>query len=318
MEDFPLYSIDDVAEHTAIQFGYLYILGRNPENVSVIESGASAGLTIKQTREALLACSEYRGKRLIESLAINFKTQLDELPLRAEQGHATDEVIVLQTSDASRYFEMLTIGVKHHEQWARARGLDYRAFVGIKRGAYPHHATYNRTHLLWELVQARFQGWVLYLDADVLITSLDFDLKGHLDALRRQGKCMLLHTVYDNTSPNYNWWDINAGAFAIDLSNATARLIIQLWSHIYREMVSDDDYKRATQWEDIINDQTSLSAILQLIANQLKDTEAFQLCQFQHEWATQVLRSFPTGISSTEELVQRTERLRELSNKIIS
>src|SRR4051794_34277184 len=90
------------------------------------------------------------------------------------------KAVLIQTSDAVAYAPMLVTTSRTTREFSRRHGLEYRQFVGIKFGQFPWHSTYNRIHMMAELLAEGHQGWVLYLDADAYIYDLDFPIMEYL------------------------------------------------------------------------------------------------------------------------------------------
>lgn len=110
-------------------------------------------------------------------------------------------------------------------------------------------------------MRSDFRGWVFYVDADSIFSDPSWDVPSLLRKLREEGKFLLGHDVLDVTDSRYQWYEINDGTFAIDLASPYSREIIRAWRSLY-DALSDEDYRRASSWDSIINDQDSLQAIL--------------------------------------------------------
>jgi hypothetical protein len=198
---------------------------------------------------------------------------------------------------------------QYNRIFARDHKLEYENFLGIKRGVHPHHAMFNRIHMLKELVDDDFRGWVIYVDADAIIIDREFPIGEYLSDLRASGKVMALHSVGDA-----NWWNVNDGCFAIDLRTGQARSLVRAWAGIYTDLYSLGDYLSATDWASIIDDQTSLHLVLQQF--KMRDYIAVTDLQGAHGFVRQALRR-QSNVSSTDlELSERREALMKLGQSI--
>jgi hypothetical protein len=54
----------------------------------------------------------------------------------------------LQTADPEKYARLLEVSARSTRAFCAIHGHQYDAFVGLKRGRYPWHATFNRIDLL--------------------------------------------------------------------------------------------------------------------------------------------------------------------------
>lgn len=164
-------------------------------------------------------------------------------------------VEIIQTSDAEQYVNMLSLGRDVNQLYARYQQLDYSYFVGIKRGFFPWHATFNRILILHERFLAGYTGWLFYLDADAYVYDLAFDLKHYLT--QHEDKA-LIAAAGGETGES---WDINIGVFLINLAHREANRLIEAWYNNFMS-TSDDELRDAEHWEDIQEDQSRLHDIL--------------------------------------------------------
>lgn len=307
------YKIHSKTDEAAVRLAYLMLLNREPENKKVIDEAILSQKTIGALREALMASSEFKSKPIENVVGLylsNFLQHQRECGLDKKNRAST--IKILQTSDAKRYKKLLQASAVYNKLYAVAEDIEYQSFVGIKRGFHPHHAMFNRIFLLRELVLNNYTGWVFYLDADAFVSAPSFSLREKLSDLREKNKSFWLHTVRAEEDPNYNWWDINTGCFAIDLGSSAGRSVVVAWSNIYRMFYSDNDFVDAASWGDLIDDQYSLSMIIRYF----KMENSIQLERFQTNWVTQVLRSNANGISSDEELAQRQQLISQLGDNV--
>ena len=107
-------------------------------------------------------------------------------------------------------------------------GYEYEAFVGLKRGRRPWHATFNRIDLLNEALDASFDGWIVYLDADAFVVDLNFDFTAYL---RRHALAPLIARAVDpEKAPT---WNINAGVLIFNMTHPQAAWLIKTWKRLF-------------------------------------------------------------------------------------
>ncbi len=208
--------------------------------------------------------SAVRVLRVLRKRLDNGALMTDQPKLQAELGSAESELaetphklLIFQTCDHERYVPILQATSQTVLEYVRRWHCDYETFIGIKKGAHPWHATFNRIHKFGELIRSGFRGWVAYLDADAYFASFDFDLSGWLD---RNRHFALIAAHADEKSKQY--WSINAGVFFLNLGHPVAREMISQWADYYQALYDEQDYVNAPRWDMVVNDQTSLHSIL--------------------------------------------------------
>lgn len=168
----------------------------------------------------------------------------------------TKDVVLLQTSDAhSRYFDMLKLTSQTVRAYCELHDFHQSVFVGLKRGSRTWHATYNRIDLLCELVDSKYRGWVLYMDADAWIADLSVDLRGYLCGL---GRYSVVGTSARCFSDSY--WNMNIGILLLNLGHPFSSTLIHEW----RELLSMHNLEEeAIEWSvDILDDQAMFHKVL--------------------------------------------------------
>ena len=168
------------------------------------------------------------------------------------------QITILQTSDAFNYADMLFATSRTVRELCRKQGLQYEAYIGLKRGFYPYQATFNRIYMLSELVDRGYKGWALYLDADAFVADLDFDLHNFLMPLA--DKAFLATPSGASNEP----WDVNAGVFFMNLSHPVSLIILKQWRAAY-EAADEDRLRECTQWYTGLDDQQMLHEILKAL-----------------------------------------------------
>jgi len=224
-----------------------------------------------------------------------------------------NSVTVVQTCDPYKYKDIFEVTRSHNEKVAKSIGMAYRGYVGIIRGCYAHHAAYNRTKILRDFVDDEYKGWIIYIDADSIIQNTSFDFIGNLSIMRENKK--ILWMAHD--SPQDDYLTFNDGIFGIDLGSSVSRAIIKVWDDIYGTYYSDEDYQKATSWDDIVNDQTALSLIFRALGEKFGDFFVSKILYgcFQSHWKLgwdisndvdniffSALRADAGGISGEEEM----------------
>jgi hypothetical protein len=106
-------------------------------------------------------------------------------------------------------------------------GYEYEAFVGVKRGRHPWHATFNRIDLLDEALDADFDGWIVYLDADSFVVDLKFDLAAYLK--QHSDAPLIARAVVPEKAPT---WNINAGVLIFNMKHPQTARLIKTWKRL--------------------------------------------------------------------------------------
>jgi hypothetical protein len=164
-------------------------------------------------------------------------------------------VKVVQTADPIRYKRMMEATSKTAIAYCERHDLSYESFVGIKRGFYGCHATFNRMFMLTELIERGWSDWVLYMDADAYFYDLNFDLREYLQSKAHMAAVMA--TIDGETIP----WHINAGVLMFNLGHPVARELLYDWRS--RFLALDESRLKAltSVWGDD-NDQFMLCSAL--------------------------------------------------------
>lgn len=165
------------------------------------------------------------------------------------------DIVFLQTADPNRYKRMLDATARTVIEYCRRHGTAYENYVGVKRGHFPWHATFNRMFQFRELIERGYSGWAVYLDADAYIHDLDFDLSSFLgERLDRAG---IMTSIPGQPHP----WCINAGVVLLNLGHPYGREIATRW--LDRYLGIDDVQLRGMEiWDDGNSDQSMLFELL--------------------------------------------------------
>jgi hypothetical protein len=165
------------------------------------------------------------------------------------------DVKIIQTADPFNYRRMLEATSKTALAYCERHDFTYESYVGIKRGFYGCHATFNRMFMLTELLDRGYGGWVLYMDADAYIYDLGFDLRGYLE--QHRDRSAIMATIDGETTP----WHINAGVLMFNLGHPHCAPLIHDWKRRFL-ILSEETLRSVTSvWGDE-NDQAMLCSTL--------------------------------------------------------
>jgi glycosyltransferase involved in cell wall biosynthesis len=168
---------------------------------------------------------------------------------------ALDDILILQSSDPEVYAPMLAQSARTTRAYAERHRCGYSAFVGIKRGFLPWHATYNRIDMLLDLVRSDYQGWVVYIDADAWIEDLDFDVRAYL---ADKSEYAVIAAPAGHLADFF--WNVNIGVVLLNLAHPLARTLIVEWE---RFLSRYDVAVEAKTWNgEIPDDQGMFHQIL--------------------------------------------------------
>ena len=314
------YNLESTVNKDAVELIYLSLLARNIENEELLEKISDSSINLDTLRKHILASQEYRDN-ILRILAIDYyisiqSQKLEQINKTSLRNQDQDEnITIIQTCDTIRYPTLLQVSGLYNSKYAKKWNLQYLNYQGIKVGLYPHHAIFNRIYMLNDLIKQGNRNWIIYLDADSIISDPNYNIRAKLQQLRADNQCFWLHNVYQEDDPKFEqWYHINNGVFAIDLSSPIAQLVVQTWHGIYQNFYSYQDYEKATTWMDIIDDQSSLTKILDIF--NLREHVCLE--QLQGFFAYQALRQDHQGISSDEEILLRAKSLREKGEEIFS
>lgn len=243
-------------DRETVQWAFRTLLDREPESEKFVNLHRKAA-SLPDLVENIVNSVEFR-LRYINRDSLRLVNQMlsDQEAHVAVPPTASLEIILLQTSDAQRYFPLLACGRTANEHYAIKNGFSYSAYIGIKRGYHPWHAAFNRLFMLKELSAAGYRGWAFYIDADAYVRDQSFDLRQFL--AQHPDKSL----IAASGGRAAERWNINDGVFLINLGHADARRLIDLW-HWHFMAMTDAALREASEWDDVRNDQTCLHEILQ-------------------------------------------------------
>jgi len=165
------------------------------------------------------------------------------------------EIVFLQTADPFRYKRMLDATARTVTAYCQRHDFSYESYVGIKRGYFPWHATFNRMFQFRELLDRGFSGWAIYLDADAYVHDPEFELEAYLRS--HADRAGIMTSIPGEPHP----WCINAGVVLLNLGNPGGREIATRWLDRYLS-IDDSRLRQMDVWDDGESDQSMLFELL--------------------------------------------------------
>ena len=186
------------------------------------------------------------------------------------------EIVFLQTADADVYREILDASAVANILFCRRHKIKYESYVGVKLGAAPWMASYNRIFMLAELLDRGYSGWAIFLDADAFVADLDFNIKHYL--ADNQEYC-LVGTTGGSTTP----WDINSGVLFINLGDPDGQTFIREWKKQFYAKVPPTYLNNGqSAWDEYPNDQDLMYECLKDNADLLRKTKREDVSKFNY------------------------------------
>lgn len=210
------------------------------------------------------------------------------------------KIIAVQTAAGEAYEAMLRETGKVTQLYCSRHGIEYREFVGIKRGHFPWHACFNRIVILKELIDSGYAGWVFYLDADAFVVDLEFDVRQLIAA----NPGVMLISPGGLTGLR---WDVNDGVFLINLGSSSGRRIATLWHEDFMR-TTDAELEAAPEWQMVPSDQPRLHRILRENEGLLSEVAHVPREIFNNEKASFVRQILRSNASTMED---RLETIRQ-------
>jgi hypothetical protein len=164
------------------------------------------------------------------------------------------EIVLLQTADTRKYLEMLQVTAAVNQAYCARHNISYSQFVGTKRGFHPWHASFNRIILVKEMIDAGFDGWVFYLDADAFVADLSLDVRQLIAGVEKP-------LIMAPSGVTRELWDVNNGVFIVDIGNEVARNLMLAWYNFFMS-ISDESLLAAVEWAAGPDDQAMLHKLL--------------------------------------------------------
>jgi hypothetical protein len=167
------------------------------------------------------------------------------------------DVRFVQSSDPYHYYEIVLETGRTVRRFAKQNGFQYECYIGIKRGYFAWHATFNRILIFKELLDRGFDGWICYLDADAFIVNQNFDLKKYLSDKAEYG------AILTSGGSDY-FWDVNAGVMFLNAKSPWASWCVREWLARFMT-ISDEELKSSCFFDTTVpHDQDLLQEILRV------------------------------------------------------
>lgn len=209
-------------------------------------------------------------------------------------------VKMFQTADADNYAAMIAATAHGNGLYCQRHNIEFEQFLGIKRGYHPWHACFNRIVYLKEQVDAGYDGWIFYVDADAYVHDHSVDVRDMIALGDCEGDY-----YFAPGGETGKRWDVNDGVFFINLGAPAARELTRRWYDHFMG-TSDEALREATEWNMVPSDQARLHDILDRTPELLDRLVMLPREVFNNEKASfvrQVLRA------NAETLEQRVARL---------
>jgi SAM-dependent methyltransferase len=185
----------------------------------------------------------------------------------ASHRQATDNLLLLQTADPFVYSEMLSLTSAINIKFCQTRGFNYESYVGIKNGAAPWMASYNRIYMLDELIQRGYRGWTIFADADSFVSDFSFDI---IEYLKNNREYCLIGATGGSDAP----WNLNSGILFINLGDPLGRAFPADWLERFLAEVPQSylDNSRS-EWDEFPNDQALMYECIKYVPGLMAKTK---------------------------------------------
>lgn len=219
---------------------------------------------------------------------------------------ASQVLKAFQTADDKNYAHMLSITAECNSRYFKAIDVEFETFVGLKRGYFPWHACFNRIMYLKEQMDAGYDGWIFYLDADAFVYDHQFDINGLISEATGD-------VIFAPGGLTGHQWDVNDGVFLINLGSKQARRLAQAWYDSFMA-TTEEQLQGASDWQMVPSDQPRLHRILQDNPDILERVQIVPRELLNDEKASfvrQILRA------NAETFDQRVENIRRQVNDVL-
>ena len=179
-------------------------------------------------------------------------------------GREVTRIKFVQTADPEKYVRLLEVSSQGTRWFCDANGFEYEAFVGLKHGWHPWHATFNRIDLLVAALESGFDGWLIYLDADAFVVDLTFDLSAYLEY--HADMALIARASVPEDAPT---WRVNAGVLMFNLRHPAAARIIRNWKRLFDLARLSGQLSVPPAWA-VVDDQKLLQGLLWTFKGLLK------------------------------------------------
>ena len=230
------------------------------------------------------------------------------------------KILILQTCDGKYYKPMLDVTQPIHEDYCKRHGYTYCRWDGIKHGPQdiPTFAVFNRIFLLKDICEGGEYDWVLYMDADCIITDKN---RSVTEFLHNDFSIVACRGADDLPS---NTYDINSGVLFFNMKHPKTKSLIDEWMSIcmIKVTVSTDISSFQSKFDmlAIKGGHTSMTADQEMLHDVLKKDSSLayiykgkdhNIFNYEGKFIKQILR---TGKNS---VVERTEYLRKITETLI-
>ena len=216
--------------------------------------------------------------------------------------------VFFQTADARVYARLLGLTSKTVLTYCEANGHHYQAFLGVKRGYWPWHASYNRIYIFEELLARGDYDWAVFLDADAFVSDLTFDLDAYLSD--KAGFAAIM--THSDATPD--WWDVNDGVMLLNLRHPEAHTLVQGWKQGFETAFTDTKLRAQVHWANP-NDQDLVQRVL--IANpHLKPLVMMESRKLMNSMEARFIKQFVR--ESCPDLNTRTAEIEKRVNEIMA
>jgi len=217
----------------------------------------------------------------------------------------------IQTSDLT-YLPLLQQTSRTVLEYCRRHAFSYENYVGIMRGSFPWHSTYNRILMLDRIKKSGYRGWVFYVDADAFVVDLKFDLS---EFLRDKSNYAFIAALGGAEGV---WFDVNAGVLLVNLGHPVGADIVDDWLARFLA-ITDNDLSRAEHWYSVTDDQTLLGQTLESV-NGAKETTLVlrepHLINYDGSFVRQILRAAGTLDERIEKVRLAVEQVFEADRSV--
>ncbi|GJE04583.1 DUF4214 domain-containing protein [Methylobacterium isbiliense] len=167
------------------------------------------------------------------------------------------KIVFIQTCDVQRYMRMQEITRKTIASYCERNNFMYHSVLGLIRGGQPWHAALNRIPIISGYINDKYDGWIVYLDADAYIADMSFDLESYLSD---KSDYALIGAPSGAQPPR--WWDINNGVFALNARHPVAIEMVYRWREKL-DVVPDSILRSEDCWGAVIDDQAIMHEAIQ-------------------------------------------------------
>jgi hypothetical protein len=165
------------------------------------------------------------------------------------------KIVLFQSCDGPGFAAVLDATARANREFCRRHDVEYRRFMGLKRGLWPWHACFNRLYMLKELIDEGHAGWALHIDGDAYVCELNFPIRDYLAGIAHKAGVAVLSGATDA------YWDINNGVLFFNLGHPTAIAMVNEWISRHEKIFPDPQFL-SRQWPVNFDDQHQMQMML--------------------------------------------------------